>query len=500
MSMDLLLHDLRDEIAALWGAGLATPGPGRAEALRALAETMTGAGLERTAEVLEDLATRLDAAVTGEPSREDLTELHARIQRLTTWEVRFRRAWSLRARRAELVERGSADAAPTARPPGLSGTVVPLGLTEIDGRVLFLARIETTGELLVLHDDWPGERGPDPLRRPQASRLFQQPIVPAEVLRSKWRLDDQPAVRRRGRYTAGPSFFTRPEVLDEPVAREAMPDVVQLRHSADGWSLHPEGGEDPLDVIISDALDFNLRKQAAIGTTLDVRLAPSGDRVSIVAMADPDGAPCFPSVDPGAVVWPTGWLEDVAHRSGDPGVRALADVVRGAPRRIGDGITTFGEAVASWVQGRPAAPRADAVEAAVALAVVGALSETEVEALATSSLPGSPSGFDVARRVLGIRDPGERREFVEAHATATARAARRGEVLPPGRELWLLDALYTRSCADGDARLPVGRDRLRLAAANPLLRAVRGSPGPAPELEDALAIVVGWDEGSRFVR
>ncbi|MEO0605519.1 MAG: hypothetical protein AAF211_29075, partial [Myxococcota bacterium] len=489
MSIDVVLADLREELAALFGAGLATPGPARASALRGLAETLSAAGMERTAAELEEVATTIDAVVAGASAPDTLYE---RVQRIATWERQFRRAWSLRARRQELARAPTEATTAPARPPGIGGRVVPLGITAIDGRILFVARHVDSGDPLVLHDDWPGERTANPLNEPQPSRLFQEPIVPADALAQLWQLEDHPAVKRRGRWVAGPSFFTRPRLVDEPVPTEAMPQSLRMRWTSDGALLYADD-DAPLELLESATLDFNLRKQRVFGEEIDVRLAESGHRRAIIAMAGPDGRPCFPSVDPAAIRWPRERLRKLADAVDHAGVRALVTVALGEETDW-EPANTFGAAVASWLAGRPGGTG----DAEIVTAAVGEASPALAERLAIESLPPDPTASDVVCRVLGIPDPAGRQSFVRAHATQLARDARRGGVLPPGRDLWLIAALARQWLDDDSALRIVDRERLRLAAVGPLVRALRGGAVPAFELEDALAIIVGWRETERF--
>ncbi|MEN0065028.1 MAG: hypothetical protein AAGA48_22990 [Myxococcota bacterium] len=507
MSLDQVLGDVRDELIALWGAGLATPGPGRADALRSLAETLNDAGLERVAGEVSQLAKALEGLVGETPSAEALHAVHERLQQLTTWEVQFRRAWALRTCR-QTFEASKESVADSSRPPGLDATVVPLGVTSLDGRIVFVGELEGRSQPIVLHDHWPGFRGGNPFRQAQASRLFQDEVVPATLLAHKWRLRDHPAVQRRGRWIVGPSFFTRPDVLDEEVPRIVMPDDLTLRWSSDGWTLWREEAEHALEVAPSAALDFNLRKQRVYGPDLGARLAPNGDRHVLIAMADSIGLPCFPSVDPGAIRWTQPQAKALATRMAHRGVDALLTYLGclkpSGRKRKSVPSQTFGEVVAGWLAGRP--PKAGNEAAAVALAALGGAPAALVSELSLAEIGPTPTGIEVVRRALEIEDLAERKAFVQAHVVAFTRSIRRGGVVPAGRDLWALTALWSRLGSPSDPEtsqptlngVPFDLDRLRLAAVNPLSRALRGEAVSAEEVEDALLLVVGSDDGASF--
>ncbi len=499
MSVDQVLADLREELSALFGAGLATPGPGRSEALRSLAETMLAAGAIQTADELKQIADELDAVVEGRADRERLGALYDRVQRIVVWEGQFRRAWALRRCRVTLASDANDADATRRRPPGLDGTLIPAGITAIDGRILFVARLEGPGDSVVLHDEWPGARGPDPLRTLQPSRLFQEPVVPLEVLKKKWRLEDHPAVRRGDRWVAGPSFFSRPRVLDEGVTRGPLPDTLHVGWSSDGFVVSRDAQDEPIEIVDNPVLDFNLRKWRVFGDTVDVRLADSGDRRAIVAMADDLGDICFPTVDPAAIRWPLGYVAALARRFEHPGIQALVGVLIGEPEPP-TLLDTLGEAVVALRLGRLGEMPAGADEAELVRAAAGLASPELVERLALATLPSEPRAEHIVRRALHTNDPAARQRFVQAHVTAMARAIRRGGVVPPGRDLWLLDLLGRRHAVDAEATSLVDLGRLRLAAVSPLVRGLLGAPVSVRELEDALILVVGWEDGPRFVR
>lgn len=493
MTLERVLRDLRDELVALFGAGLATPGPGRAEALRSVAETMAAAGLGRAGAAVDEVANVLDEVVASPGDRERLRALHERIQWLLTWEAQFQRALALRASRRAIADGGTETVAAMARPPGIDGPVTPVGVAAIDDRIRFVLRIEGSGERLVLHDDWPASNHlvRNRFTVAQASRLFQEPVVPADLMRTSWRLSDHPAVRRRGGWVGGPSFFTRPELRGEAIVGDPMSDTLTVRWSSEGWTLWRD--EAQVEVVRNAAIDFNLRKQQVVSDTIDVRLAPYADEHVIVAMRGANGEVRFPMVDPAAVRWS---LDELAGRLAihdHRGVQSLMDRLASG-RAPEEPPTTIGEIVAG-------ATGDGTGEARLAQAAAG-IATNAVDDLVTLALPVRPSLTDVVRRALAL-PPTDAREFVEAHTTRLAREVRRGEVVPPGRDLWLISALWTQLFGEdsGTHALPgvaIDLDRLRNAAVNTLARTLGGDGVGGDEIEDALILIVACGDAEQF--
>lgn len=505
MSVDQLLDDVQEELAALWGAGLALPGPDRAVALCALAERFGAIGLHAPATRLTGLAGHLGAAG-------DEVAAYRTMQELAAWVRTFRHAWSLQRARERLDAGPEGTAAAERRSPGFSGTVSPVGL-ERAGTRLTIQAIDDGGRRVTLSDEVSELDERDPLRVPAPSRLFQDRVRYLDVLRGDLELEDHPKTAGRGPTVFGPAFYTRPRaVRSARVTRDRLPGgrvtkrqlsrlPLTVRSSGDEWRFEHDGGD--VTVSMSDVLTFNLAKWTGLGRLeLDAVVLGRGGGAVLLECLDALGDRCFPAVDPMAIRWP--WRRVQAAAGGWPLGEAL----------LGEGDLEHApepwRTVIRWWRGAEVEPRLGVIDGPSAghLAVWAHVAsgvpipESLGSRYLRSPLPERPGMEEIAARGLCLGGASGR-ALVEAHVAQLRRGVAQSSVVPDGWSVWALADARARLGGADPRSAPVAGLGLPWGtlwnnAVEPLVDWVRGEAADLDEVASALWLIQTSQEEERF--
>ena len=300
MSIDQLLDDVQDELAALWGSGVALPGPDRAGALRALADRTEGVGLTWAASRLRALAGTLPDPATSSGSAE---EAYAHLQIIAAWVRTFRWGWALQRARERLNAGPEGAAAQPRARSGFDGVVSPVGVEGLGDRWTTYA-VDATGRVVTLVDDVGEVSDVEPFRSPVSSALFQDRVDYGALLAQDLRFTDHPTTERGGWTVFAPCFYTRPESVPahtDVVARlpggRLTPGKLHrlplaIRRRGEGWGFEHDGGD--VEIAVSRVLSFNLAKRTAIDATpLEAVLLGRTEGASLIAGRDPLGQRVF---------------------------------------------------------------------------------------------------------------------------------------------------------------------------------------------------------------
>ncbi|MBX2798723.1 MAG: hypothetical protein KTR31_13665 [Myxococcales bacterium] len=514
MSVPRLLDDLQEEVAAVWGCGIALPGPDRSASLRSLADELDGCSLSWASEQVRDLARHLE--VPAEESVEDrrarTAAAYVQLQRVAAWVRTFRVSWGMEVARARLQAVDEDDAAVARRPKGLTSRVRPIGV-ERAGTRLMIHGLDPSGGWVVLADEVADLDVWDPMRQLATSRLFQDRVRLADVLWGELHLEDQPFTQTGGRRVVSPSYYARPAVrrVTEPVEAE-LPGgrapgwvTVGIRRVPDGWGLSRDGEAWP--VAVSDVLELNLAKAAAMG--IDALRAvglPRGDGATLLAAEDALGLLCFPDLDPAALRWPS---ERVRERGEGSVLGRLALACLGLidpAQRLPPGASPVAQVLSWWCTGRvqplpvpmeAEGPMAGFLSVWSHLVAEEPIPDELVSRFTRTALSSRPPLEEVAAR--GLCAGVEGRTLLVAHLSALKRGVRHSEILPPAMSCWAFaEALAVLRTPGASTPHPlrlleIPPALVRTAAVEPLCAWMRGGEVDEDVLEAVLWVVGSGD-------
>ncbi len=558
--LDQLVHDLEEAVVALAASGVAVPDPDLEGDLGVLADRARRAGCAGAATRAEALAVVLRALNgTDAPDRRRALARDAfdAMQRVVAWVRVFRAGRALEVVKGRLRD-ASTDVA--ARQRGVDLDVWPVGAERSGGRWLVHCLAEDA-TWVVLGDDLGELDANDPFGSPVASRLFQGPVVPRDVLTGCVALREHPVVRSGNRVVARPAFHTRPTLRDRGQGPELVvvhaPGTqhgpVRLVLTVDGhpgevgepgrWRWVAASGQ--VSVPVEGQLERALRRRAAWqggSFEVEVTAVARGAGVAVIGWRDSTGGPTVPSLDPRAERWPADALSErlAVGELGPVAVAALTLAVGAEHHEVpaaseGDLQLGFRRSILCALSDVPVA----AIDAAELFVARGARGEDTfgllwpavwlvLEAGRADGVSDELVALAEARRAVPIRSEddwdeiclrarliahGDRDDpqpsvaaaaFVEAHLSSLRRQVGEGRV-PSALSLWAVAQTRARvrraPAGVGVVRsLALDLDVLRDALDVPLSAWLRSEADPDLAEVDALILMAAADLGSDLLR